>query len=139
LLFWHSAPRLRLSILLLSALVLNALRPAYAAYAMQQVAQVGATNDLMLICTGKGMKWASLSLFEQTGQLQYVESPPELGKLQLQHCPLYYLSDLQDDELYIVADLVTLKLAYEADVFVALQQANRLYHPCPHGRAPPQV
>ena len=119
--------------------MLNALRPTYAAYAMQQVAQTGAERDLMLICTGKGMKWASLSLFEQTGQLQYVDAPSDLGEQQLQHCPVYYLSDLQDEELYVAADLLTLTRAYQAQVNVALQSANQLYHPCPQSRAPPRV
>lgn len=123
--------------LLLVALLLNSLRPVSASLSMQHMNIVAASEDIMLIFTGKGMKWASLSTFEITGQLKFVDPPSELEGADTQHCPLYFWLDTQDQNA-TPAHLILILNRLGSEYIVRGQDIAGVYaHPCPPSRGPP--
>lgn len=129
----------RYTTLLVIALLLSSLRPVYAALSMQHISAVAASEDIMMICTGKGMKWASLSAFEANGQLTFVDPPTELDPSEIQHCPLYFWLDTQDQNDSITPIYLSFDDA-ERQVFCGGRDIAGVYtHPCPPSRAPPSI
>lgn len=59
-------------------------------------------QDVELICTGSTFKWMSLSVYQQTGEILFVEAP-ENAPSGFEHikCSYSYLNDAQTDKFVL--------------------------------------
>lgn len=88
-----------LSVLL--ALLFNSVGTLFAASSMMSYAQSFADEDRILICTGSSYKWISLSAFESTGNIEFVDAPENApSSLQEIKCSYAYLADPNPDYLW---------------------------------------
>lgn len=88
-----------ITISVLVALLFNSIGSLFAASMMLNNAQQYADEDRILICTGSVYKWISLSSFEETGQLEFVEAPSNApANLQEVKCSFAYLADPNTDD-----------------------------------------
>lgn len=79
---------------LVFALFFNSVGTLFAASSLLSQAKTFSNKDVELICTGSTFKWMSVSIFEQTGEIQFVE-PPENAPEGFEHikCSYSYLND----------------------------------------------
>jgi hypothetical protein len=78
----------------LIALLFNSVGALFAASSMLTYAQSFADEDRVLICTGSTYKWISLSAFEVTGKVVFVDAPENTpANLQEVKCSYTYLAD----------------------------------------------
>ena len=90
-----------ITISVLVALLFNSIGSLFAASMMLNNAQQYADEDRILICTGSVYKWISLSSFEETGQLEFVEAPSNApANLQEVKCSFPYLADPNPDDIW---------------------------------------
>mgnify|MGYP000197484570 CR=1 FL=1 len=83
------------------ALLFNSIGSLFAASMMLNNAQQYADEDRILICTGSVYKWISLSSFEETGQLEFVDAPSNApANLQEVKCSYAYLADPNSDDVW---------------------------------------
>jgi len=82
----------------LVALLFNSVGSLFAASSMLTYAQGFVDEDRVLICTGSTYKWISLSTFELTGKVEFVEAPENApSNLQEIKCSYAYLADPNPD------------------------------------------
>ncbi|WDT85874.1 hypothetical protein [Alteromonas sp. 009811495] len=127
------------TLLCLTLLMQNALALGLAAFSMQQ-AQAFTGDDIELICTGKTMRYISLSATELEGEFVFIS--PELLKAPAQSvdCTNGTLADLpQSDDIY-TSDLVNIEgIRYQALVArIAQQPYTAFAYAAPLSRAPPR-
>ncbi|BCO20817.1 hypothetical protein KUC3_36740 [Alteromonas sp. KC3] len=127
------------TLLCLTLLMQNALALGLAAFSMQQ-AQAFTGDDIELICTGKTMRYISISATELEGEFIFVS--PELLKAPTQSvdCTNGTLADLpQSDDIY-TSDLANIEgVRYQALVArIAQQPYTAFAYAAPLSRAPPR-
>lgn len=87
----------------LIALLFNSVGALFAASSMLTYAQSFEDEDHVLICTGSTYKWISLSAFELTGKVEFVDAPKNAPtNLQEIKCSNAYLVDPNPDNLWEV-------------------------------------
>ncbi|MEP1382392.1 MAG: hypothetical protein ABJK64_01220 [Paraglaciecola sp.] len=94
--------RLNITLAVIFALLFNAIASLYVSASMLNNAKSFAAEDSVLICTGSSYKWMSLSVYELTGKVEYIE-PPENTPHNSQdiRCVYGYLSDAKYNDLVI--------------------------------------
>jgi hypothetical protein len=86
----------------LLALLFNSVGTLFAASSMLRYAQGFEDEDRVLICTGSTYKWISLSTFEQTGKVEFVDAPENAPtSLKEIKCSYAYLADPNSDSLWV--------------------------------------
>ncbi|MEP0356063.1 MAG: hypothetical protein ABJH06_05980 [Paraglaciecola sp.] len=102
--------RLDITLTVIFALLFNAIASLYVSASILNHTKDFAGEDSVLICTGTSYKWMSLSVYELTGKVEYIE-PPENTPHNSQdiRCVYGYLSDANYHDLAInnVGHLVT--------------------------------
>lgn len=123
----------------LTALLFNSVGALFAASSMLTYAQGFADEDRVLICTGSTYKWISLSTFELTGKVEYVDAPENApSNLQEIKCSYAYLADHNPGPPWLTAQVqLTLPLNSNTAIgyFSALYATAR--HQLALTRAPP--
>lgn len=130
------------TLLCLSLIFQNALAFGLASFSMQQ-AQAFANDDIELICTGKHMRYISVSASELEGRFVFIspdfedefESPPPHNV----DCINSTLADIpQPITLTTDLTLVTRELRHQALMTrIAQRPYTAFAYAAPHGRAPP--
>ncbi|MDU0354128.1 hypothetical protein RS130_09430 [Paraglaciecola aquimarina] len=119
-------------------LLFNSTGSLFAASTILAQAKTYATDDIELICTGASFKWMSVSAYQQSGKIEFVE-PPKNVPLGLENikCSYSYLNDSSTDHLlhaqptgHLQLTLANPKIAY----FNAEYQARK--HQLAISRAP---
>lgn len=127
------------TLLCLTLLMQNALALGLAAFSMQQ-AQAFTGDDIELICTGKTMRYISLSATELEGEFIFVS--PELLKAPTQSvdCTNGTLADLPQSDDIDTSDLANIEsIRYQALVArIAQQPYTAFAYAAPLSRAPPR-
>lgn len=76
------------------ALLFNSVGTLFAASSMLSQAKIFANNDVELICTGSTFKWMSVSIYQQTGKIQFVDAPADAPEgFDAVKCSYSYLND----------------------------------------------
>jgi hypothetical protein len=87
-------------------MLFNSVGSLFAASSMLSYAQGFADEDRVLICTGSTYKWISLSTFELTGKVEFVDAPENApSTLQEIKCSYAYLADPNPDNLWLTKQL----------------------------------
>ena len=127
------------TLLCLTLLMQNALALGLAAFSMQQ-AQAFTGDDIELICTGKTMRYISISATELEGEFIFVS--PELLKAPTQSvdCTNGTLADLPQSDDIDTSDLANIEsIRYQALVArIAQQPYTAFAYAAPLSRAPPR-
>ena len=117
----------------------NALALGLAAFSMQQ-AQAFTGDDIELICTGKTMRYISLSATELEGEFVFIS--PELLKAPAQNvdCTNGTLADLPHSDDIYTSGLANIEgIRYQALVArIAQQPYTAFAYTAPLSRAPPR-
>lgn len=83
-------------------LLFNAITSLYVSASMFNDAKDFVDEDSVLICTGTSYKWMSLSVYERTGKVEYIEPPEHTPKnLKDIRCVYGYLADSNDNDLAV--------------------------------------
>jgi hypothetical protein len=121
------------------ALLFNSIGALFAASSMLTYAQGFADEDKVLICSGSTYQWMSLSTFELTGKVEYVDAPENApSNLQEIKCSYAYLADPNPDTPWLIAQVqptFPLRSNITIDYFNALYTTAR--HQLALTRAPP--
>jgi hypothetical protein len=130
------------TLLCLSLICQNALAFGLASFSMQK-AQAFAGDDIELICTGKHMRYISVSATELEGQFVFItpdfkdefKSPPP----HYVDCTNSTLADVpQSIVLTVGVTLITKELRHQAlQARIAQRPYTAFAYAAPHGRAPP--
>ncbi|WP_289029148.1 hypothetical protein [uncultured Paraglaciecola sp.] len=126
---------------LILSLLFNGVASLYVSASMVSHANDFADQDSVLICTGTSYKWMSLSVYEQTGKVKYID-PPENSPENLSdlNCTYGYLSDSKYHGFIFnnLGDLVR-----PADSNLSIRYFQALYpnakHQLPLTRGPPSL
>lgn len=133
------------TLLCLTLLMQNALALGLAAFSMQQ-AQAFTGDDIELICTGKTMRYISLSATELEGKFVFIsperlKNSPELLKAPTQSvdCTNGTLADLPQSDGIYTSGLANIEgVRYQALVArIAQQPFTAFAYAAPLSRAPP--
>jgi|TARA_R110002012_G_scaffold153561_2_gene313677 hypothetical protein len=93
---------------LLCALLFNATGALFASSSIINQAQTFANDDAVLICTGHQFKWISLSTFEQTGTLEFIQPPDDAPtNAHSIKCTFAYLADCHNDKALVATNPVS--------------------------------
>ncbi len=104
---------------LLCALLFNATGALFASNSIINQAQTFANDDAVLICTGHEFKWISLSTFEQTGTLEFIQ-PPEDAPTNAHgiKCTFAYLADCHNDKALVATNVVSVAPLTQNSLFL---------------------
>lgn len=96
-------------------------------------------NDIELICTGKEMKWISLSKTAQSNHFVFVNVPLEALDIEIKNlCPDNVLSDFKNIIAALEHDGLVQFVSYRARLVRLAQQPFTAYpYQKAHSRAPP--
>jgi hypothetical protein len=96
-------------------------------------------NDIELICTGKEMKWISLSKTAQTNHFVFVNAPEEAFDIDIKNlCPDNVLSDFKNIIPPLDHDGLAQFVSYRARLVRLAQQPYTAYpYQKAHSRGPP--
>ena len=135
-----------IALLCLAMLLQNAMALGLAAYSMQQAkafvsGYVGGemSNDIELICTGKTMRYISVSATELAGEFVFVPLDDLQGHAESIDCTNGTLADVpQIDDVFSQQSIKTSFVRYYALAMrIAQQPYTAFAYAAPHGRAPP--
>ncbi|WP_299081030.1 hypothetical protein [uncultured Paraglaciecola sp.] len=128
-----------IAISVLIALLFNSVGSLVAASSMVSHAQSFADDDRVLICTGSTYKWISLSSFELTGKVEFVDAPENAPTyLQEIKCTYAFLADPTFDDLWVITQPHS---TLGINTSSTIGYFNAIYATAPHrlalSRAPP--
>ncbi len=85
-------------------------------------------NDIELICTGKQMKWISLSKTAEFQHFVFVDAPEEAQDIDMKNlCPESVLSDFKNSLATLEQDGLTQFVSYRAKIARLAQQPYTAY------------
>jgi hypothetical protein len=97
-LFYKVAKRRVIAFGLVLSLIFSQYLSVFAALSIKQINLDYLSQDITLICTGKTFKLVSLSAFEQTGELVFIEPPSNAPEGEHSYeCPSLYALDKKAD------------------------------------------
>ncbi|MCF2948549.1 hypothetical protein L0668_10560 [Paraglaciecola aquimarina] len=124
---------------LVFALFFNSVGTLFAASSLVSQAKSFTNQDVELICTGSTFKWMSVSHYQQTGEILFVDAPDNAPD-GFEHikCSYSYLNDNNSEQALISTQA---SLAYEpfsnqTIEFINAEYINRKHQLAP-SRAPP--
>lgn len=122
---------------LVFALFFNSVGTLFAASSLTSQAKSLNTQDVELICTGSTFKWMSVSIYQQTGEIQFVEAP-ENAPDGFDHikCSYSYLYDNGSDQVLISYQK---KIVFENSSNQVIDYTNAEYTARKHRLAPPRA
>lgn len=97
-------------------------------------------HDLLLLCTGTGMKWASLSEFQATGKIRYVAAPlpADHSDSTQVSCPCSHLVNLKQPlPLFSAVLLPAQQVWVSVTRLLPPLRLQLIAYATPHSRAPP--
>ncbi|WJG10677.1 hypothetical protein [Aliiglaciecola sp. LCG003] len=96
-------------------------------------------NDIELICTGKEMKWISLSQSNQFNHFVFVDAPEEASEFPIENlCPDKVMSDFKNALAMQSHSVLSQFVSYTARLERLAQQPYTAYpYQTAHSRAPP--
>ncbi|MBL4631674.1 MAG: hypothetical protein JKY14_11125 [Paraglaciecola sp.] len=126
---------------ILVALLFNSLGTLFTANTILTNAQNYVDEDSVLICTGSTYKWISLSAFELTGKVKFVDAPEDApDNLHEIKCIYAFLADHNPDTLWPFAPT---PLILPVNSNTAISYFSALYATSKHqlalSRAPPLI
>lgn len=118
----------------------GALRLSVNAYQLSHIHQTQ-TGDVELICTGKSMKWISISQTEQAQHFVFVDAPEEFKTVDTQQmCPSMILADHKYDFAVHSHLVLAHYQAYQDKVSELLQRPYTSFtYLTSDSRAPPYI
>jgi hypothetical protein len=118
----------------LFTLLFNSIGALYAASSLLSRAQTFANDNTALICTGSSFKWISMSVYQQTGIIAFVDAPDNApSNIEQTKCSYAYLADTHCDDKYLTGQKHTISLVNSN---IAMSYINAIYATAKHQLAP---
>lgn len=96
--FYKAAKQRTIAFALVLSLIASQYLSVFAALSIKQINLDYLSQDITLICTGKSFKFVSLSAFEQTGKLVFIDPPAQAPESEHSYeCPSLFALDKKDD------------------------------------------
>lgn len=121
------------------ALLFNSVGTLFAASSLLNQAKSFANQDVELICTGSSFKWMSISVYQQTGEIKYVDAPENAPSgFDNIKCSYSYLNDNHSDQT-LLGDIPSISVSITTNEIVDYLNAEYLArkHQLAFSRAPP--
>jgi hypothetical protein len=121
------------------ALLFNSVGTLFAASSMLSQAKSFANDDVELICTGTSFKWMSVSIYQQTGKIEFVDAPADAPEgFDTVNCSYSYLNDAHTDNALLEGSitLTFFNLSNKSIAYANAQYVARKHQLC-LSRAPP--